>query len=62
MVRGFAKYLCIFESNIKTTPNALSAEPTTLQYAQRHGAPSARRAFVHDIMYAAARFCDFDQT
>jgi hypothetical protein len=57
MVRGFAKYLYISQSNIKNTPTTLSAKRTTRQYAQRHGAPFGR---VFELMYAAARFCDFD--
>ena len=59
-MRGFAKYLCVFQSNIKNTPNTLSAERTTCQYAQHHGMPFVRR--VPPVSYAAIRFCDFDQT
>jgi len=60
MVQGSAKYLCIFK--IKNTPNPPPAERTTCQYAQRHGALFGRRAFALDVMYAAATFCDLEQT
>ena len=38
------------------------AERTTRQYAQRYGALFGRRALALDVMYAAACFCDLEQT
>jgi hypothetical protein len=62
MVRGSAKYLCIFQSNIENTPTLSLTERTTRQYAQCNGALFGRRAFALDVMYASACFCDLEQT
>jgi hypothetical protein len=61
MAPDCVKYLRIHAIK-KRPPDPLSNRRTTRQYAQRHSAVLGRRIFAAHLLYAAARFCDIEQT